>query len=160
MSYEELEEKEKEYLSIEDFEQRILECNHAIELDPKNEWKYQERGYCFFKLNQFLIAKNDFDKAISLNSNLPDSYDIHHMRLSRYLRGGCNIQLGNSTDAQTDFEWALEFGLYYAEDALNEYFPNWNSFSNQVSRIAPGLHIDFDSPTMTLDELRNQSDDE
>lgn len=89
----------------------LIDFDKAIELNPKYESAYFDRGNVKNDLKDYFGALRDYDKAIELNSNYTMAY---------YNRGLLKKSLNDFSNSIKDFDKAIELG-----------FVNENSFFNR-----------------------------
>jgi len=86
--------------------------NKAIDL-VKEPMYYNNRGCLYHKMNELLVAIDDYNKAIILNPNNGQYY---------YNRGGAYYTLRRKNDALRDLQIASKMGIAEAEKLLQFYF--------------------------------------
>src|SRR6185436_15381936 len=59
---------------LEKYDEALLDCTKAIELDPKFAWAYYNRGNANEGKKLYPLAISDYTKAMELNPNFPDAY--------------------------------------------------------------------------------------
>ena len=84
----------------------LSDCTKAIQLNPKSEEAFYERGRIYNEQKKFLDAIRDFTKVIQLN---PKHYRAY------YLRGYTNFLTANYQDAISDLNFSIEL---YQNSAL------------------------------------------
>jgi ABC-type multidrug transport system ATPase subunit len=102
----------------EDYQRTILECNKAIELDPKDADAHNKRGLAYYNLEQYQKAQVDYNKAIELNPSFPDAYNN---------RGILRYKLGKYQEAMGDYSKAAELNSNSGGDRNKAAKPRWFS---------------------------------
>ena len=90
----------------------IADYNKCIELDPKAEDAYNNRGNSNYYLNKYTEAIADYTAAIKLNPNYAEAY---------YSRGITKKQLNDKDGACFDLSKAGELGDMKAYDMIKKY---------------------------------------
>jgi len=89
-------------LDSEDYTGAILDCNKALEINPKLESALALRGSANRLLGNFQDAVNDYDAALTINPAYARAY---------YLRARAKVGLKNFQEAILDYNRALELDL-------------------------------------------------
>jgi len=98
-------------------QQSINDFNKAIELNPKDEVAYYNRGNTYRTLGNYQQAINDYNKAIELNPKDADAYCN---------RGVAYYALGNIDMAIQNLKMSAQLGLKRAQDYLRSKGIGWH----------------------------------
>lgn len=96
------------YFDQDKFEQSIAYSTKRIELNPKNEVPYIDRGLCYRKLKKYREAEADFNTSLSIK---PDFHRAFGYRGFLYLEQGLFERA--YTDAKKSVEINPEYGYGY-----------------------------------------------
>lgn len=99
----------KYLINSKQYEESVILCNQAIELNPNYSQGYVERGNFFFLLQEYQKAIQDLDRAIRLDP---------HFAFPYYSRGLVYCSLQKYQDALKDFNQAIELN-YSKPNAYN-----------------------------------------
>ena len=100
-------------LNNELYSESIDYFNILLENDPLDYEVYCLRGRAYHGLEMYDRARKDFKVSLKVDSTYAESY---------YYLGITELQLGNKSEAQIDFELASEYGLEKADIILRKYF--------------------------------------
>ena len=82
----------------------LADYDRAINLDPKNDVHYSNRGMFFANSGNTQRALSDYDTAIKINPNNPITYDN---------RGFLKARIGDSQGALSDYTQAIKIDLNF-----------------------------------------------
>jgi tetratricopeptide (TPR) repeat protein len=77
-------EKGKVFIISRNFSEAINAMTNAIQLDPKNEWAYLNRGLAYRGLNAYQESLNDYNKVIEMDLDVIVEISAYSMRASAY----------------------------------------------------------------------------
>ena len=130
------------------YDAAIYLFNKAVDLNPDNEYLYNDLGLCYVALGDMDLAIPEFSKAIELNSDCVEAY---YNRGLAYFGQGSYYDLGPFKDAISDFTKAIELepdnvDAYYNRGlTYNQYY---NSGKNSDEKDTTDYHAkavaDFD----------------
>lgn len=92
-------------------EQAMADFNKAIQLDPKLDTAYTNRGLVFFKLGQYDQAIVDYSQAIF--------FQIQILLKAYSNRGSVYLRLVQYDNALVDFNQAIQINPEFAEGYYN-----------------------------------------
>jgi tetratricopeptide (TPR) repeat protein len=85
----------------------VLDCDKAIELDPGDEYAYNNRGMAKYQLLDIKGALSDFEKATELNPKFATAF---------FNAAYVQYKTGNKKEACGDMEKANELGYKNADE--------------------------------------------
>jgi len=100
------------YEKKEDYIEALKYANRFIKNAIPNEMNYLLRGKILYQTNQLDKSESDFSMALDINPINGETY---------YLRGLSRIKNGNSKGACSDWNKAIQYRYYYANDAIQKY---------------------------------------
>jgi serine/threonine protein kinase/tetratricopeptide (TPR) repeat protein len=112
-----------------DYKGAINDYNYAIQLNPKYDIAYNNRGYAKNELGDYRGAIKDYDRAIQLNPNDAIAYKN---------RGDAKTKLGNYRGAIQDYDRAIQLNPNYT----NAYF--WRGYTKNELGDYRGAIQDYD----------------
>lgn len=81
------------------YESAIQLYSEAINQNPQQDYYYHLRAILYYQLEDYDLALNDLDMAISISPEIALNY---------YLRGNTNTAIGKNEDAAFDYDQAIE----------------------------------------------------
>ena len=94
------------------YKEAISDYSLVLEIDPNNAWAYSSRGFCWNKLERYILAIEDFTIAIKLEED-PKKKGYAYQN-----RGQSKILMENYEEAILDYNKALELN---GKDAISYY---------------------------------------
>ncbi|MCF8302639.1 MAG: tetratricopeptide repeat protein [Bacteroidales bacterium] len=85
------------------YSESINYCSKAIVLDKDYELAYYQRGYNYYMLGEYELAKEDFNKTLEFNPNNAQAY---------IMRAECHSELGNRMKSIKDYNRARKIDFF------------------------------------------------
>ena len=130
------------------YDAAIYLFNKAIDLNPDNEYLYNDRGMCYMALGELSSAISEFSKAIALKSDCVEAY--YNRGLAYFKQGGWGNE-GPFDLAIADYSKVTELKPDYADAyynrglAYNQLFHYYSKpFSAEVTEKYTNAIADFD----------------
>jgi len=101
----------KSYFELKEYDNAIADYNILIQLDYKNIDHLDNRGWAYYNTSNYISAKKDFTKMISLCDKKSDK-----QAYAFYMRGWCHAGNEDYDKAKSDYSNAIlikEDGEYY-----------------------------------------------
>lgn len=92
------------YFDQENFTKSLEYASKRIELNPKNQVPYLDRGLNYRKLKKYVEAENDYNKSLEISPNFFRAFGY---------RASLNLELGNFLKAYEDATKAVEINPNY-----------------------------------------------
>ena len=94
------------YSRMEEYDKAISDFTRALEINPKDEAAYYNRGIAYVGKGQYYQAIADYSKAIEINPKLDKAY---------YHRGNAYVEKAEYDRAIRDYDKAIEINPRDAE---------------------------------------------
>ncbi|NQE53120.1 Photosystem I assembly protein Ycf3 [ANME-1 cluster archaeon GoMg3.2] len=108
------------------YDAAIYLFNKAVDLNPDNEYLYNDLGLCYVALGDMDLAIPEFSKAIELNSDCVEAY---YNRGLAYFGQGSYYDRGPFKDAISDFTKAIEL----EPDNVDAYYNRGLTYNNHYN---------------------------
>ncbi len=112
--------------NIEDYGIAVDLLSDALEINPKNELIFLLRGIAYFFMDEYMLAINDSNFAISINSNYSSAY---YLRGYSKEEGSCDYK-----GAINDYKKAIKYG-YNSPNVFNKCGNAYLSLKNYKKAI-------------------------
>lgn len=91
----------KAYVANDQLKDAVFSYSHTIKVDPQHAAAYKDRAYCYIDFEQYDLALEDFETALSLNREFEK--DVHLLTE----KGLAELYLNKLSEANQSFDQAL-----------------------------------------------------
>ena len=131
-----------------DLEGALSSLSSYIIYDPSQAIAYALRGHSYFSLERFKDAKADFDRALALHSDAPNTL---------FMRARCNEELDHLENAKIDYAEVIalspETGDAYLNLGMILEFENRIKEAIAIYNLAPRSSPSFEQIKLRLEAL-------